>query len=94
MRKGKMTLFKVAASLVLIAVFSLEATAASVPRMTKEQLKPLLGKPDVVVVDVRAGRDWKGSEYKITGAVRVNTREMESWASGYGKDTKLVFYCA
>jgi rhodanese-related sulfurtransferase len=47
----------------------------------------------VVVVDVRTGRDWKSSEFKIKGAVRYEN-DIVKWASTYDKDTTLVLYCA
>lgn len=67
---------------------------ADVPRMTKEELKPLLGKPGVAVIDVRAGRDWEGSGEKIAGAVRHDPDAAGEWAPKYGKDHTLVLYCA
>ena len=70
------------------------AVAAEVPRMTKEELKAKFDNPDVVIVDVRAGKDWKGSEFKIKGAVRENPAKFSSWAEKYPKDKTLVFYCA
>ena len=70
------------------------AIAAEVPRMTKEVLKTNLGDPDVVIIDVRAGKDWKASEFKIKGAVRENPGESNSWAEKYPKDKTLVLYCA
>jgi predicted sulfurtransferase len=70
------------------------ALAAEVPRMTKEELKPKLDNPDVVIVDVRVGKDWKGSEFKIKGAVRENPSEFSSWAEKYPKDKTIVLYCA
>jgi rhodanese-related sulfurtransferase len=70
------------------------AMAAEVPKMTKEELKTKLGDPHVVIVDVRAGKDWKGSEFKIKGAVRGNPSEFSSWAGKYPKDKTLVLYCA
>ena len=68
--------------------------AAEVPRMTKEALKTNLDDPDVVIVDVRVEKDWKGSEFKIKGAVRENPSAFSSWADKYPKDKTLVLYCA
>ena len=87
-------LLKGALSLTLVAVLFANAVAGSAPKMTKEELKPMLGDPDVVILDVRIGRDWKASEYKIEGAVRADYREVESVASRYGKDKTFVLYCA
>jgi rhodanese-related sulfurtransferase len=70
------------------------ATAADVPRMTKEDLKAKLGTPDLLIVDIRVGTDWKASEVKIKGAVRGDPQNIESWAKPYPKDTTFVLYCA
>ena len=50
--------------------------------------------PEIIIVDVRTGKDWKVSEYKIKGAVRVNPREVESWGSQHSESKTFVFYCA
>ena len=72
------------------------AIAAEVPRMTKEGLKAKIGNSNhnIVIVDVRAGKDWKGSEFKVKGAVRENPAKFSSWAEKYPKDKTLVLYCA
>jgi hypothetical protein len=67
---------------------------AEAPRMTKDELKGLLGKGDVVVIDVRTAGDWKGSDEKISGAVREEPGTEEVWASKYPKEKTLVLYCA
>ena len=69
------------------------ASSGSVSRMTKEELKPLLGKPDVVIVDVRADKDWTDSDLKVEGAVRENPQAVESWAGKYAREITLIFYC-
>ena len=45
-------------------------------------------------IDVRLGKDWKASEEKIKGSVRIDTAKVEDIANKYDKDTTLVFYCA
>ena len=77
-----------------LCMFAQLAIASEVPRMTKEELKTNLDDPDVVIVDVRVGKDWKGSEFKIKGAVRGNPTEFSSWAEKYPKGKTLVLYCA
>ncbi len=66
----------------------------TVTRMTKEELKAQLGNPDVVIIDVRLGRDWSYSNLKIKGAVRVEPRAVDSLTGEYGQDKTLIFYCA
>ena len=70
------------------------AKSTDTPRMTKEELKAKLGDPNFIVVDVRLGADWTGSDLKIKGAVREDPEAIESWATRYPKDKTLVFYCA
>lgn len=80
-------------SLVVLGT-SLAVSAAGVQRMSKEELKPILDNKDVVVVDVRKGRDWSSSESKIKGAVREEAYQAASWASKYDKNKTYVLYCA
>ena len=75
----KTILFRLAAVTIGLALFFFSfqsAIAANVPRMTKEELKSKIDDPDVVIVDVRVGRDWKGSEFKIKGAVRGDKKNI------------------
>ena len=81
-------------SIVTVSISALTAMAADVPKMTKEDLKAQLGKPDVIIIDVRIGKDWKASELKIKGAIREDPQKVDSWAQKYTKDKNLVFYCA
>ncbi len=67
--------------------------AASVTKMDKDELKSLLGSENLVVLDVRVGRDWNSSEFKIKDAVRMAPSDIEQ-VKKYPKNTKLVLYCA
>jgi len=62
--------------------------------MNKDELKTLLGSGDVVILDVRTGRDWSSSEFKIQGARRVKAKNIDEWSADLSKDKKLVLYCA
>jgi len=80
---------------VLIGCLQNLAPSAKVPRMTKEELKPLLGNPDVIVLDVRLEGEWDRSGLKIHGAVRENPeKDYRTWGSKYPKEKTLVFYCS
>ncbi len=71
------------------------ALDTKVPRMTKEELKSLLGNPDVAILDVRIAGEWKRGDLKIMGAVREDPeKDYGTWASKYPKDKTLVFYCS
>ncbi len=73
---------------------SFAAVAAEVPRMTQEELKAQLGSDEIVVLDARSGKDWKSSEFKITGAIRTPADAVDEWLSSIPTDKKLVIYCA
>jgi predicted sulfurtransferase len=77
-----------------MALFAKAAVADEVPRMSKEELRAMLGNPDVVIIDVRSSKDWEASQSKIKGAVREEPRQAKSWADKYDKDKTYVLYCA
>lgn len=68
------------------------AATDDIPRMTREELVPLLGSADVIVIDVRSNPDWLGSDVKIKGAVREDPAKLATWIEKYPKDKTLVFY--
>jgi rhodanese-related sulfurtransferase len=81
--------------LLVLAVLAYGVARADDPHsMTKEQLLPLLGKPDVVIIDVRTNYDWDNSKVKIKGAVREEGMKFGSWMNKYPKDKTIVIYCA
>ncbi len=63
-------------------------------RIDKDGLKAMLGSPELVVLDVRTGRDWSSSEFKIKGAVRAAARDFATWSQTHTPDQTLVLYCA
>ncbi len=83
------------AGLAVISLFIMPASfAGDVPKITKEELQKIMSDSDVVILDVRQGKDWKSSEFKIKGAIRANPNEFDSWNAKYSKDKKVIFYCA
>lgn len=68
--------------------------AGNVPLMTTDELKAMLDDPDLVVLDVRRGKDWKSSEFKIQGAVYAKPEAYGEWADTYPKSKIIVLYCA
>lgn len=84
---------KILAFLIVLLVATTPLFAASVPKMDKDQLKSLLGSENLVILDVRQGRDWSTSEFKIKNALRVDGGDL-SVAKNYPKDSTFVLYCA
>jgi hypothetical protein len=93
--KAKYLLIVVVTWCLVFAVgFFMTAVAKDVPRMTKEQLKGMMEGPNVVIIDVRIGKDWKASDVKIKGAIREAPKKAQAWAGKYEKDKTYVLYCA
>jgi hypothetical protein len=80
--------------LALFMAFSFPSLAADVPRITKEELKGMLGKENVVIIDVRSDLDREKSNQKIQGAVIEDVGKVETWMAKYPKDKTFVFYCS
>lgn len=80
--------------LLLTLFFSVTPLAAeSVPKMSKDDLKAKLGAENIVLLDVRTGKDWNSSEFKIQGAIRLEGKDF-SVLESYPKEHTFVFYCA
>ncbi len=79
---------------VVMAACQTLAMAKEVPIITRDQLKSMLGNPDLTIIDVRYGLDWTESDVKIQGAVREDPVNVKSWADKYPKDRIIVLYCA
>ncbi len=90
---GKLWVRGLIVSLVLVFGVSL-AAAKDVPRMSADELKGLLGNPEVVIIDVRIDRDWENSTQKIKGALREDPQNIDSWAPKYAPQKTIVLYCA
>lgn len=78
----------------IICFTALPALAGDVKLMTAAELKNMFGSKELVILDVRSGRDWSTSELKITGAIRANGDDFDNWANSYPKEKTIVLYCA
>ena len=63
-------------------------------RITVDQLRKMLGNPDLIVIDVRDPLSWKKSDLKIAGAVREDYKKVDEWAKDLSKEKTFVLYCA
>lgn len=57
-------------------------------------LKSMLGKEGVVVIDARRNKEWNESDLKIKGAVHNNPQDVPSWAGKYREKKLIVLYCS
>jgi rhodanese-related sulfurtransferase len=67
---------------------------AKVPRISKEEVKGMLGTPELVVIDVRSSSLHESSKLQIQGAVREDPDRVKSWEGKYAKDKTIVLYCS
>ena len=80
--------------LFIYILWPVKITAGDISIISKDVLKEKLDNPEVVVIDVRARKDWEASPFKIKGAVREDADDFKSWATKYSKEKTLVAYCA
>jgi hypothetical protein len=83
----------------LLLLFSLAGysamptTVEQVPRLTKEAVKEMLGKPDVVIVDIRYIKQFEQSDKKLPGAVFVQPENFDEFVKNHPqKDKTYVLY--
>jgi 3-mercaptopyruvate sulfurtransferase SseA len=62
------------------------------PRMSKEELKTLLGDPSVFILDVRLAQHYRASQSKIKGAVWLEAKEAAQWSGLFFKKQTYVLY--
>jgi rhodanese-related sulfurtransferase len=77
----------------LITGLAAIASASDVPKISTEELRAMLDRPDLIIIDVRIERDWKSSALKVKGAVWEDFLDVEAWAQRYPKDKTIVLYC-
>ncbi len=88
------TILTISLFIIVLAVFANSSWSASVNKMTKEELKSIMGTETVTILDVRRGRDWSSSEYKIKGAERIDNENILIQTKKFPKNQTLVLYCA
>jgi hypothetical protein len=83
----------------LLAVFfllplSVVMAGDTVSIVSKETVRTWMDTGTVTILDVRQGRDWNISEFKITSAVRVDPKNITAWKNKFPSDRRLVLDCA
>ena len=84
-----------AALLSLVALAGYSAPPSSVeqvPRLTKEAVKEMLGKPDVVIVDIRYIKQYEQSDKRLPGAVFVQPENFDEFTKNYPKQRTYILY--
>ncbi len=71
-----------------------EASTQEIDRISPEKVKTMLGREDVMIVDVRTAKDWGKGNSRIKGAVREHPKRVNEWLANHPKDKTIGFYCA
>ena len=94
MGEGKMKNVLFGSILILMGLLSSVAFSREPPRISKEELKTMLGNPNVIILDVRIDDEWEASGKKIQGATWKDAEKIGLWVNQYPQDKTLVFYCS
>jgi rhodanese-related sulfurtransferase len=93
--RRRQTILGILVSLAMtMTLFSAVCWADDAPRISKEEVKALLGNPGVVILDARTSAAWKDSDKKIKGAIRIDPWNVDSWVATIPKDKKIIVYCS
>jgi len=83
--------------LIIMVVAAVPAAAASpdgVPRITAQELKVKMDRgEDIVILDVRTGRDYDRSREQIKGAVRISIFQLNERYGELPADKEIIAYC-
>ncbi len=62
--------------------------------ISPNDLKPLVEKKSVTLLDVRRQNDFEADQAKLPGAEWKNPEQFADWSAGLPKDREVVIYCA
>lgn len=62
--------------------------------ITPADLKPLVEKNAVTVLDVRRQNDYDADNVKLPGAEWMNPEQLTDWSAKLSKEREVVIYCA
>jgi hypothetical protein len=80
--------------MVLISIPVIAASVDNVQRMTVQELKAKMDRgEDIVILDVRVGREYDRSPDKIKGAVRISIFQLNDRYRELPMDKEIVAYC-
>ena len=90
-RQTKFLAMALAVSLILAFTWS-RCSGEKTPLLDKKTIKSWLSDREVIILDVRASKDWNVSDKIIKGAVRQDPDEVKTWAANLPKNKKIVLY--
>ena len=86
--------YSIIIAIIFIAMPFIAAADDGVPRIAKEELKAKMDKgEDILILDVRTGASYNGSNIKIKGAMRFAPNDIDAWSKNLPKDKEIITYC-
>ena len=86
--------YSIIIAIIFIAMPFIAAADDGVPRIAKEELKAKMDKgEDILILDVRTGASYNGSNIKIKGAMRFAPNDVDAWSKNLPKDKEIITYC-
>lgn len=76
----------------LLSYIAFPALAADAPRIGPAELKEMLGRPGVAIVDVRVEAATAGT--RIPGSRIEDPAKYAEWSKKHPKDRTIVLYCS
>jgi hypothetical protein len=77
----------------LIMAFICSCSSGEKPLLLdQEHVKNRLNNSEVIIIDVRAAKDWNVSDKKIQGALRQDPNEVTTWVNNLPKNKEIVIY--
>ncbi len=91
MRKSRFRAMALAVSLMLACAWGCGG-GEKPPLLEQEEVKSSLSDSEVIILDVRAPKDWNVSNKKIPGAMRLEPDEVAIWAVCLPKNKTIILY--
>ncbi len=89
MKRAKSTIKAWGLCLGILLLVSTSAFSQEVTKLSKDEVRRMLGNPDLILVDLQHDGDLR-----IQGAVREDSKHVTFWMGKYPIHKTLVFYCA
>jgi len=89
MKRAASTIMAGGLCLGILLLISTSVFPQEVAKLSKDKVRPMLGNPDVIIIDLQHDGDLR-----IPGAVREDSKKVSTWMAKYPKNKTLVFYCA
>ena len=91
MRQTRFWVLALAVSLMLACAWSCGRGEKAL-LLDKETIRSRLSDRAVIILDVRAPKDWHASAKKIKGARRQDPDEVNTWAANLPQNKQIVLY--